>query len=225
VPSEPVLLHGFAGTARHWDRLGAEALAIDLARADPLTPDGVTALVAERAPARFTLAGYSMGGRLALHVALALPERVRRLVLVSASAGIEDPGERARRREADEKLAASIEREGVDSFVRYWRSVPLFADDPPWVADAVEEDERRNDAATLAATLRAFGPGAMTPMWDRLGELAMPVAVLAGERDERYVAQARRLAAALPDAVLTIVPGAGHRLAIEAPRAVTAALR
>jgi 2-succinyl-6-hydroxy-2,4-cyclohexadiene-1-carboxylate synthase len=227
-----VLLHGFAGTPRHWDRVAAAlpaggdlaALPLALADADRLTPDGVAALVAARAPQRFVLAGYSMGGRAALYVALALGERVGRLVLVSASAGIEDDDLRAERRAADEALAAEIEQRGLDWFVERWRAVPLFDGDPGWVADEVAADERRQSPASLAASLRGLGPGAMAPMWDRLGELTMPVAVLAGERDTRYVAEARRLASAIRDATLEIVPGAGHRLALEAPAVVMRAL-
>jgi len=222
-----VLLHGFAGTARHWDRVlafGVDAVTPALSDADPLTPDGVATLAAAAAPGPFVLAGYSMGGRLALHAALAMPERVERLVLVSASAGIEDAGERARRRAADEALAAEIERHDIAWFVERWRAVPLFAADPPWVAEEVACDERRATPATLAACLRAFGPGEMEPVWDRLGALAMPVTVLAGERDEHYVAAGRRLAEAIPDAELRIVPDAGHRLALEAPEPIATAL-
>jgi 2-succinyl-6-hydroxy-2,4-cyclohexadiene-1-carboxylate synthase len=225
-----VLLHGFAGTARHWDRVAAlapgrcEPLALSLADADPVTADGVAALVSARAPARFVLAGYSMGGRVALAAALALGERVSRLVLVSASAGIEDDAARARRRAADEALAAEIERRGVEWFVVRWRGVPLFAGDPAWVVEEVARDERRLTPAALAASLRGLGPGAMAPMWERLGELPMPVAVLAGERDTRYVAEGRRLASMIREATLEVVARAGHRLALEAPAAVARAL-
>ena len=222
-----VLLHGFAGTARHWDRVlafGVDALTLTLSDADPLTPDGVAGLAAAAAPGRFTLAGYSMGGRLALHAALAMPERVERLVLISASAGIEDAEERARRRAADEALAVEIDGHEIEWFVERWRAVPLFAGDAPWVVEEVARDERRCAPATLAACLRGFGPGTMAPVWDRLGELTMPVTVLAGERDEQYVAAGRRLAATIGNAELQIVAGAGHRLALEAPAAIATAL-
>ncbi len=64
----------------------------------------------------------------------------------------------------------------------------------------------------------------MSPMWDRLSDLRMPVAILAGARDARYVEEGRRLVAAIPDATLQVVAGAGHRLALEAPETVAAAL-
>jgi 2-succinyl-6-hydroxy-2,4-cyclohexadiene-1-carboxylate synthase len=232
VPTPVVLLHGFAATPRHWDRVLAELpprlfepLALDLTDADPTTPAGVCALVRAATDARFVLAGYSMGGRLALHAALAMPERVERLVLLSSSAGIEDDAERAARAAADGALAAQIENEPVESFVERWRAVALFAEDPQWVQDEVAEDERRCTPAALAAQLRGLGAGAMAPMWDRLGELRMPVAILAGARDHAYAQAGRRLADAISGSSFQPVDGAGHRLALEAPGVVARALQ
>jgi 2-succinyl-6-hydroxy-2,4-cyclohexadiene-1-carboxylate synthase len=229
VPAPVVLLHGFAGTARHWDRVVAalppgrfEPVAIDLADADPLTPEGVATLVVAAGP--FTLAGYSMGGRLALHTALAHPRRIARLVLISTSAGIEDASERSSRRAADDLLAEEIEQGSISSFIERWARVPLFADDPAWVRQEVAVDERRCATDVLARCLRALGAGAMAPMWERLGELTMPVALLAGERDSAYVAHGRRLAQSIDGASFTEVVGAGHRLALEAPDAVADAI-
>ena len=231
MPTPVVFLHGFAATARHWDRVvdalppeRFTPLALDLADADPLTPDGVAALVAGSCYERFVLVGYSMGGRLALHTALAIPERVGRLVLISASAGIADAGERADRRAADEALAAAIEQDSIEEFVERWRRVPLFANDPDWVREEVAADELRCSPAVLAATLRNLGAAAMTPMWDRLGELRMPVALLTGANDGAYVDAGRRMAAAIGHATLSVVPAVGHRLALEAPKAVVAAV-
>ena len=92
------------------------------------------------------------------------------------------------------------------------------------VAAAARADRLSNHPADLAAALRGIGTGVMAPLWDRLGELTMPVAVLAGELDGKFVALGERLAAALPRATLTIVPGAGHALPLEAPAAVARAL-
>ena len=144
--------------------------------------------VAALAPGRFALAGYSMGGRIALHVALAHPERVTRLVLVSATAGIEDDAERAARRGRDEALAAWMQDHSIEEIAERWGAQPLFAGQPPEVAAAARADRLRNTPAGLAASLRGVGTGAMTPVWDRLGELEMPVSVLAGERDAKFVA-------------------------------------
>jgi 2-succinyl-6-hydroxy-2,4-cyclohexadiene-1-carboxylate synthase len=237
VPEPLLLLHGFTQTGRGWDEvarhLGGERyrpLAPDLrghgaaASRRPIDFASCVADVAGLAAGRFALAGYSMGGRLALHVALAHPDRVSRLVLVSATGGIEDPAERARRRAADEALAAWMEPRLMTEVADRWGAQPLFAGQAPEVAAAARADRLRNDPRHLAASLRGIGTGAMEPLWDRLAELAMPVAVLAGERDEKFVALGRRLAGALPRGEFVIVAGAGHALALEAPAAVAAAI-
>ena len=221
-----LLLHGFTATGRSWDavrdRLGAEtysALAPDLR--GPSIPAVVESL---RQTDPYVLAGYSMGGRIALHLALAQPELVQRLVLVSTTAGIEDPDARASRRAADEELAASIERGGVEAFAARWAAGPLFAGQPPEVAAAAHEDRLRSDAGALAASLRGLGTGTMEPVWDRLGELRMPAAVVVGERDEKFRGLGERLAASLPCGSLVVVPGAGHAAHLEAPDAVARAI-
>jgi 2-succinyl-6-hydroxy-2,4-cyclohexadiene-1-carboxylate synthase len=236
VPETVVLLHGFGGTRRTWDGVAARVdaeryrpLAIDLpghgtaADERPITFAGSAARVLEHAPERFVLCGYSMGGRIALHVALASPRRVTRLVLVSCSAGIDDDVQRTRRLHADAELAAQLESAPLERFIERWGGQALFADDPPEVAALARADQSRNRPAALAAALRGLGTGAMQPLWTRLGELHMPVAVLVGKRDARYRLLGERMAASLPDARLHVVAG-GHRLALENPAAVARVL-
>lgn len=236
MPAPIVLLHGFAGTGAAWapvvDRLGERyrASAPDIrghgAAAD-LRPIGFaecTADVGALAPARFALAGYSMGARLALHVALAHPERVTRLVLIGATAGIADPVERAARREADEALAAEIEAGDIERFAERWERQPLFRGQPPAVVEAARADRLRNRPSGLAAALRGIGTGTMEPLWARLPELAMPTTVIVGERDAKFRKLGERMAAGLPDAELLVVPGVGHAVHLEAPGIVAAAI-
>ena len=222
-----LLLHGFTATGRSWDpvrRLLDAQRYPDVAAPD-LRAASIPAQVAELLQAQpYALAGYSMGGRIALHLALAQPELVKRLVLVSTTAGIEDPGERAERRAADERLAEEIERDGVEAFAERWAAGPLFAGQPPEVAAAAREDRLRHSAAELAATLRALGAGTMEPVWHRLGELTMPAVVVVGERDVKFRALGERLAGALPKGELVVVPGAGHAVHLEAPQRLTAVL-
>jgi 2-succinyl-6-hydroxy-2,4-cyclohexadiene-1-carboxylate synthase len=239
VPEPLLLLHGFMQTGRGWDEVVRH---LDGERYRPLAPDlrghgaagprrpidmdACVRDVAGLAAGSFALAGYSMGGRVALHVALAHPERVARLALISTTAGIEDPAERDRRRSDDEALAAWMEVDGrtMSEVADRWGAQPLFAGQAPQVAAAARTDRLANDPAHLAAALRAIGTGAMPPVWDRLGELQMPVAVVAGERDAKFVAVAEHLARALSHARLTIVPDAGHALPLEAPAAVARAI-
>jgi len=239
VPEPLLLLHGFTQTGRGWDEVARHLageryrpLAPDLrghgaaASRRPIDFDACVADVAGLTAGRFALAGYSMGGRLALHVALAHPQRVSRLVLVSATAGIEDPAARAARRAADEELAAWMDADGrlMTEVADRWGAQPLFAGQAPEVAAAARADRLDNDPRHLAAALRGIGTGAMTPLWDRLAELEIEVDVLAGETDAKFVALGRRLAEALPRGRLTIVPDAGHALPLEAPAAVAAAI-
>ncbi|HYM53792.1 MAG TPA: alpha/beta fold hydrolase [Solirubrobacteraceae bacterium] len=233
MPETVVLLHGFSGTRRAWDGVASLLdseryipLALDLPghgeaadSALPITFAGCVEHVLAQSPERFTLCGYSLGGRIALHVALAAPERVRRLVLVSSSPGIEDPAERASRREADDRLAAELERIPFEEFIARWRAQPLFADEPPGVGELAREDQRRNRPEALAAVLRGVGTGEMEPLWERLSEVTMPVTVLVGDHDAKFVAIGRRLAGLLPNAELVIAPG-GHGLPLENPAAV-----
>jgi 2-succinyl-6-hydroxy-2,4-cyclohexadiene-1-carboxylate synthase len=232
-----VLLHGFGGTHRAWDPvIGALAderyrpLALDLfghgASAGgerPITFADCVRYVLDEAPERFVLAGYSLGGRIGLHVALAAPERVRQLVLISSTAGIEDAAERADRGVRDRRLAEALERDGIETFLAGWRAQALFADDPPAVDELACADYRRNPPVALAAVLRGIGTGEMEPLWGRLAELTMPVTVIAGERDVKFVALGKRMAELLPDGELVVAPG-GHRLPLESPDAVVRAL-
>jgi 2-succinyl-6-hydroxy-2,4-cyclohexadiene-1-carboxylate synthase len=237
VPESVVLLHGFSGTRRAWDGVAARlspesymAVALDLpghgeaAEAPrPITFAGCVEHVLERAPSRFVLCGYSMGGRIALHVALAAPERVARLVLVASSAGIEDRAERAARRIADHRLADELEEAPFESFIERWRTQPLFAADPPAVGQLAREDQRRNRPEALAAVLRGVGTGDMEPLWDRLCEITMPVTIVVGDRDAKFLALGRRMLDRLPDGRLVVLAG-GHGLPLENPAAVAQAL-
>jgi len=220
-----VLVHGFTQTRRSWDgvrdRLGDRVItvAVDVpghgdsadVRAD-LT--GTAALLAG-AGGRATYVGYSMGGRMALRVAVDHPGVVERLVLVSATAGIDDAAERSARVASDRVLAESIERDGVAAFLDRWLALPLFASLPP---DARRRDEREaNGAAGLASSLRLAGTGTQEPLWDRLGTIDVPVLVVAGALDEKFTALAERMAALLPRPTLAVVEGAGHTVHLERP--------
>jgi 2-succinyl-6-hydroxy-2,4-cyclohexadiene-1-carboxylate synthase len=238
TPEESVvLLHGFAGTRRAWtgvvEHLSAEryrSLALDLPghgeQVDaprPITFEGCVASVLERSPDRFALAGYSMGGRIALQLALAAPERVARLVLISSTAGIEDAAERVERRERDRRLADGIERGSIEQFTELWRARPMFAEDPPEVERLARADQSRNRPDGIAAALRGLGTGEMQPLWSRLAELQMPVVVLAGRRDRKFVKLAERMVTLLPDPLLQVT-GGGHCLLFEKPRIVAKAI-
>lgn len=227
-----VLLHGFGGTRRTWDGVIAllsperyRPLALDLpghgehaGAPRPITFANCVEHVLAQSPERFVLCGYSLGGRVALHVALAAPERVSRMVLLSTNPGIEDARERAGRRASDGRLAERLEHRPFEDFIARWRAQELFAGDPSAVDRLACADYRRNRPDALAAVLRGIGTGEMAPLWGRLTELTLPVTIIAGRRDAKFQALGARMADLMPGAALVIAPG-GHRLTLESPAA------
>lgn len=225
--SRIVLLHGFGQTCRCWGPL-APALASghEVIRLDAPGHGGSTGAVADlpttgrliaEAGGPAVYVGYSMGARMALHVATEAPGVVQALVLLGGTPGIEDDAERAERRAADRQLAATIRTDGVDAFVERWLAMPMFAGLPP--EGRFEHERRRNTADGLAASLELAGTGSQAPLWDALGRIDVPVLAVAGEDDRRYAALAERTAAAIGDnARAALVPGAGHSAHLEQPQ-------
>jgi len=233
------LLHGFTQSGRSWREVIAKMpegwrwIVPDLrGHGETQTPPGepcsmdacaddLVALWNELGFEQTHLAGYSMGGRLALHIAARRPERVLSLLTIGAHAGL-DKDARDKRRRDDEALAERIEREGVEPFVNYWGALPIFAGlerrGPPYVAQ-VRAERLQNRAAGLACSLRGMGAGAMEPLWDELAEVSFPCTFVAGESDKRYVATAHRLAAAVRQGRYEIVPRTGHAVHQERPDA------
>ena len=245
-----MLLHGFTGSAMSWGPLAEmlaarfTLLAVDIVgHGDSSKPDDPGRYAIDHA-ARDAVAamlafgfrqsswlGYSMGGRLGLYVAATIPKAVDRLVLIGASPGLDDPGEREARRAADEALAGRIEADGVPAFVDHWESLPLFESQqrlPTGMRLAIRRGRLANEAHGLANSLRGMGTGAQPPVHDRLGDIEAPALLLAGALDAKFAAIADEMAAAMPAARAARVPDAGHAAHIEKPaycvRTITAFL-
>ena len=225
-PGRLVLVHGFTQTLRTWDAIAATlADTFQVVRVDLPGHGGSSSVelgFAETAAAigdaggTATYVGYSMGGRLCLRLAVDRPDLVRALVLVGASPGLADEGERSARRVSDEALADEIERIGTAAFLERWLAQPLFSTLQPDPGDL--EARRANTPAGLAAALRRLGTGVQEPLWDRLGELKMPVLAMAGQDDARYIRLAERTAAAIgANAQVVALAGAGHAAHLERP--------
>jgi 2-succinyl-6-hydroxy-2,4-cyclohexadiene-1-carboxylate synthase len=235
-----LLLHGFTGSAATWtplidslpphfhtiapDLIGhgrsdspldAERYRMDRCVADLLAV--LDALEVERAD----VLGYSMGGRVALHLAAAAPQRVGALVLESSSPGIADAAERHARIAADLTLAESIERERLAAFVERWERLPLFASQvslPKDIRMRLHAQRLLNNPLGLANSLRGMGAGQQESLWDRLAGLDVPTLLIAGALDVKYRGLAGEMLALLPNARAVIVPGAGHAVHLEQPQ-------
>lgn len=233
------LLHGFTQSARSWQEVittvpgGWKWVVPDLRGhgetgvrpGAPHTMDACTAdlemLWDHLQIARTHLVGYSMGGRLALHVAATRPERILSLLTIGAHAGLQEDA-REGRRMGDEALAQRIEKDGLEAFVNYWSSLPLFAGlerrGPAFVAQ-LRAERMNNHVAGLAESLRGMGAGAMQPVWDQLARIRCPCTFVAGQLDHGYVASARRLASSVPNGRVVVVQRAGHPAHQERPDA------
>jgi 2-succinyl-6-hydroxy-2,4-cyclohexadiene-1-carboxylate synthase len=221
-----VLVHGFTQTGRCWgpevDALAAdhEIVLVDApghGRSGQIRA-GLRSggrLIADQG-GEATYLGYSMGARFCLHTALTNPELVRGLVLLGATAGIEDPEEREQRRQQDLVTAARIERDGLERFLDDWLAQPLFAGLPAERSFRAERLE--NTVAGLRSSLEEAGTGSQDPSWHELHRLDMPVLVLAGADDAKFAALAERLTAEVGDnATLALIEGAGHAAHLERP--------
>lgn len=237
--SPVTLLHGFTQSSRSWQEVtskmpgGWRWVAADLrghgeTKIKPGAPCTMEACTQDLEMlwdrlgiTRTHLVGYSMGGRLALHVAVNHPERLLSLLTVGAHAGLEEEAREGRRR-GDEALAQRIEADGLEAFVNHWSSLPLFAGlerrGPSFVAQ-LRAERMGNTVAGLAASLRGMGAGVMAPLWDQLPRVTVPCTFVAGQLDHGYVASARRLAAAVPDGRVAVVLRAGHTVHHERPDA------
>jgi 2-succinyl-6-hydroxy-2,4-cyclohexadiene-1-carboxylate synthase len=231
-----VLLHGFGGDSQAWASIASslaprEIWAPDLpghGATTPLTPAGDWSLarvadsLAAILPTRFDLAGYSLGGRLALALALRHPQRVSRLALVGASAGLLDPQERAARRASDQHWATVLLEDGLAHFFTAWDAQPLFAtrDGNQHVQAELQRRRDRQTAAGLAWSLTAFGPGSEPALHAMISMLEVPTLWVAGQQDPKYVAIARDAAATMPQADFATVAACGHDVLTECPNAL-----
>jgi 2-succinyl-6-hydroxy-2,4-cyclohexadiene-1-carboxylate synthase len=244
-----VMAHGFTQTGNVWGTLDI-LLAADhrVVRADMPGHGGSGRVRADLTEGgrrlgtlggRASYLGYSMGARFCLHLALDQPELVGSLILVSGTAGIEDPGERAARRAADDGLADQLDpplpgsdaidepdadQARLDSFLHGWLKTPLLAGVPTEANGFAER--RRNTGPGLASSLRLAGTGSQLPLWEQLGGLAMPVLVITGERDDKFTDIGRRMVEAIGEhATQVVVAGAGHAPHLEQPTRVAEKVR
>ncbi len=236
-----LLLHGFTGSSQNWRSLlpglvgHYEVILVDVLghgrTASP--PDenryaieqvaaDLIAIVDELGYLDTGILGYSMGGRLALFTAVTHPHRIRHLILESASPGLATAVERQQRAAQDRELADWIEANGIEAFVQRWENLPLWASQQqlsPEIRQQLHLQRLQNDPTGLANSLRGMGTGAQPSLWEQLPILAMPVLLLTGELDTKFVAINRQMAELLPNAHPKIVPGAGHTVHLERPLA------
>ena len=234
------MAHGFTQTGRLWGSMDGDlatdhqVVRVDMpghgdsARVTASLTDG--ALLLGDAGGKGVYLGYSMGARFCMHLALARPESVVGLVLISGTGGIEDSDERRHRRESDQELADQLDPPDgrrpmpVAAFLRRWLDKPMFADISP--AATAFEERLRNTGPGLASSLRLAGTGTQQPLWHSLAGLAVPVLIISGALDPKFTALGRRLAGSFgANATHVVVDGAGHAPHLQRPATVADLVR
>ncbi len=232
-----IFLHGFSGSSEEWEFLFDKIdkdyfpLAIDLighgkssapTEEKYYTPESLINILYNVINyfhfEKVVLAGYSLGGRLALSFALQFPRFIEKLILESATAGIKTESERKSRIERDEKLAGLILEKGIEHFVKYWLSLPLFdslKNIPVEKYKYLKSLKLRNNETGLANMLKGFGTGKMPPYWNKLKTFKAPTLLITGDLDEKFTELNKEILNLMPYAQHKIVRGSGHNVHIE----------
>ncbi|MEG0259941.1 MAG: 2-succinyl-6-hydroxy-2,4-cyclohexadiene-1-carboxylate synthase [Lysinibacillus sp.] len=233
-----VALHGFTGSTATWRNLANSMPSVRIVAID-LMGHGKTGVPLETSRfsmceqlkdveaifdmlqlTQFSLLGYSMGGRIALSYVIAYPHRVEKLILESASPGLQTAEERSARITRDEVLAAKIEVNGLESFVNAWENISLFETQKK-LPDAVRleiRSERLSQCITgLAGSLRGIGTGKQPSNWSDLTQVENPVLLITGSLDEKFCRIASEMKMFLKNAENVTVNDAGHAIHVENP--------
>ncbi|GAB3800612.1 2-succinyl-6-hydroxy-2,4-cyclohexadiene-1-carboxylate synthase [Virgibacillus kimchii] len=231
-----VMLHGFTGSGETWadfiteEKKDFQIITVDLPGHGKTDAPHITSmeeacrdldqLFSRLKLGSFHLLGYSMGGRTALSYVMLYQDRVKSLILESASPGLASEKERIDRQARDEKLAVRIESEGIDQFVDFWENIPLFHSQKRLPANkkgAIRKERLAQSKTGLAASLRSMGTGSQPSWWDQLTEFKIPVFLLAGALDEKFTSINKRMHKRMPHSRLNIIEDAGHAIHVEQP--------
>lgn len=232
-----VLLHGFTGNAGTWRPLSkhwapdSSLIMIDIIghgltdAPDQLEHYQMEAAVRDLSSVlekmnidKADFLGYSMGGRLALSFAATYPDKVRKLILESASPGLKTEHERIERQKSDRKLADLIQDQGIEAFVDYWENIPLFETQknlPLTIRQEIRKQRSTNSVIGLVNSLYGMGTGAQISYWDQLEKLTFEVLLITGELDNKFCAIAKEMKEKLSHCQWTVVEECGHAIHVE----------
>ena len=232
-----IFLHGFMGCADDWLKVMKHlqpeyyCIAIDLPGHGATkvtggedkykmeeTAAGLKEFFSKKKLEKVTLCGYSMGGRLALYFAMKYPEMIDKLILESATPGIIDDKERAERLRSDELLSEKIINSDYAEFIENWYSMSLYGNikEHPEYGKLIKR-RLKNNKQEIACSLRVMSTGRMQPQWDNLAKANLPILLIAGEQDSKYIEINNKIASINQKSELRIISGTGHNSHFEKP--------
>ncbi|MBN3923445.1 2-succinyl-6-hydroxy-2,4-cyclohexadiene-1-carboxylate synthase [Nostoc sp. NMS4] len=166
------------------------------------------------------LMGYSMGARLGLYLTLNFPERFIKVVLESASPGLATEAERLERVRRDAQIARKLSRSIIQTdfatFLSNWYNQPIFGDiknHPEY--DRMVESRLQNNPQELDKSLRFMGTGCQPSLWEKLQYNTIPMLLLVGEFDKKFISINIEMARICEFAQIKIISNAGHNIHFE----------
>lgn len=243
TPQHWVFFHGFMGSQREFSHIAmampgqttcvnltghGEHPATDPTAYNMWTQTETWARWLREQPAPVTLVGYSMGGRLALGLAIRYPELVHHLVLESSSPGLASVTEQAQRQQHDQALAQQLLDQGLPAFVQQWARLPLFASQqrlPLTRQHQIQQQRLQHEPQALANSLRYFGTGQQPNLWPALPYLTVPTTLIVGELDPKFQQISQQMQDLLPQSQRFVVADAGHNVHLEQPEAYQTILK
>lgn len=227
-----LLLHGLLGSPQSWQEVvsalghaGPIHAAVLPGHGRPPRPmpssfEAAADELANDLPHASVVVGYSLGGRLALGMAAFRPDKTRAVIAIGAQLGLIGEVERAERRSWEREQQELLEKAGLAAFVAHWESQGLFASQRSLDAQRLERQRSQrlaHDARGIAAAMDVLGSGRMPDLLPRVTRERVPVLMVAGESDPRFVARAHAAATAAPNIEARIVAHAGHNVVLEEP--------
>jgi len=166
------------------------------------------------------LIGYSMGGRLALYLILNYPQRFQKVILESASPGLSTEKERLERVKRDEliarKLERMIEKDDFRKFLDNWYKQSIFGNikNHPQFEQMIE-NRLQNHPVELAKSLRFMGTGVQPSLWEKLANNQVPLLLLIGKKDEKFIDINTRMTQINQFCELKIIENSAHNIHLE----------
>ncbi|MFA6978076.1 MAG: 2-succinyl-6-hydroxy-2,4-cyclohexadiene-1-carboxylate synthase [Ignavibacteriaceae bacterium] len=235
-----LFFHGFGGSSNDWKDIFSlldsefQLIAIDLpgfGKSSKPTGDKfyqtdflvklIDEILCELTLIEVVLAGYSMGGRLALQFADEYPLKAKALILESSSPGIKTKSERQVRIKSDAELISFINKNSLKDFFTFWQNQPLFATQknrPLKKQRSILLNKiNANSKIGLTNSLENFGQGEMESLWQKLPKIKVPTLLLSGILDTKYTAIQHEMDKLLLNSSHKIIREAGHNLHLEKP--------
>ena len=223
-------MHGFLGHSSDFDilkELGLDLQAVNLvghgdfqSSSEMFSTKAQVQYWLQKMPMNHILMGYSMGGRLALQMVSHHPSFFKGLILIGATPGLQDPNDIQERRIWDIQQAAQIRKLGMPSFLEQWQQMSIIQSQQnidSTIRKMMQHYRNQQDPEQMAWSMEYFGTGTMPHCWEFLPKISIPVFLVVGEDDAKYLAIAEQMLQRLPNAHLCIIPQAGHCAHLEQP--------